>query len=285
MSAALVQVAPPALLVSVPLASAALLFALQAAWPVLGSTILHMQITGIAMGILVRRGAPPLVAIVGAATPLLLPGLARFLLQGGAGLIRPDATLIDQMVTEAIGHYRLLNIPEERLAESGELLREVAAVVLSVAPALRFIGLLAVFFMIYLVCQSMFARFGFAIRPIGRFPMWRLSHWYVWVFAVGLLGLLLPGETQRVAGRNLIVVMVAAYFIQGLSVTQFLMVRRRIGFALRFLIYSTAIVAIFPFFAAMTTGIGLFDTWFDFRGLEPREPAPEDEAARQDDDD
>ncbi len=282
LAAVLVQTAPPVLLGVIPFASAAVLAALGVQWPAATAAIMRTEVIGIVMGLLVRRGLPPLVAILGGALPLVLPGFMRFLSDGGTGLFAPDATLVDQLVTEVIGHYRKLNIPEERLAESTAILREAASLVLTVAPAIRFIGLLGVLFMIYLVCQSLFVRLGFTIRPIGRFPLWRLSHWYVWALAAGLVALLFPAEGLQFAGKNILVVMVAAYFIQGLSVTQCLMVRRGVGAFMRFVVYTTAILAIFPFFAAMTTGIGLFDTWFDFRGLEPREEPP---AAEREDDD
>ncbi|MFN0150579.1 MAG: DUF2232 domain-containing protein [bacterium] len=282
LAAVLVQIAPSVLLGVIPFATAALLAALGAQWPAATAAILRTEVIGIVMGLLVRRGLPPLVAILGGALPLVLPGVMRFLSDGGTGLFAPDAKVVDQLVTEVIGHYRRLNIPEEQLAQSTAILREAASLVLTVAPAIRFIGLLGVLFMIYLVCQSLFVRLGFTIRPIGHFPLWRLSHWYVWALAAGLVALLLPAEALQFAGKNILVVMVAAYFIQGLSVTQCLMVRRGVGAFMRFVVYTTAVLAIFPFFAAMTTGIGLFDTWFDFRGLEPREEPPV--AEREDDD-
>lgn len=285
LAAMLVQIAPPLLVASVPIASAGILAAMGVGAPAVSAAILRTEITGLMLGLLVRRGLPPLVAILGAALPLVLPGLTRFLTDGGTGLLRPDAALVEQVVADFLGQYRQLNIPEERIVEMGEILRQTGFFLVSVLPAIRFIGIVGVLFMIYLVCQSIFTRLGFGIRPIERFPLWRLSHWYVWALAVGLAGVLLPAGSMQVAAKNLLVVMIAAYFIQGLSVTQCLMVRRGVGAFMRIVIYTTAILAIFPFFAAMTMGIGLFDTWFDFRGLEPpppREPGEGDEDEEND---
>jgi hypothetical protein len=272
LAAVLVQIAPPLLVLSVPVASAGILAAMQVGAPAASTAILRIEITGLMLGLLVRRGLPPLVAILGAALPLMLPGLTRFLTDGGTGLLRPDTVLVDQVVADFLGQYRQLNIPEERIVEMGEILRQTGFFLLSVLPAIRFIGILGVLFMIYLVCQSIFTRLGFSIRRIEYFPLWRLSHWYVWALAAGLAGVLLPAGSVQVAAKNLLVVMIAAYFVQGLSVTQCLMVRSGVGAIMRMVIYTTAILAIFPFFAAMTMGIGLFDTWFDFRGLEPPPP-------------
>jgi Predicted membrane protein (DUF2232) len=286
LAAMLVQIAPPLLVLSVPVASAGILAALHVAAPAASAAILRTEIVGLMLGLLVKRGLPPLVAILGAALPLVLPGLTRFLTDGGTGLLQPDTVLVEQVVADFLGQYRQLNIPEERIAEMGEILRQTGIFLVSVLPAIRFIGIVGVLFMVYLVCQSIFTRLGFGIRPIERFPLWRLSHWYVWALAAGLAGVLLPTGSAQVAAKNLLVVMIAAYFVQGLSVTQCLMVRRGVGAIMRIVIYTTAILAIFPFFAAMTMGIGLFDTWFDFRGLEPpppQRPGETDDGENEDD--
>jgi uncharacterized protein YybS (DUF2232 family) len=183
-------------------------------------------------------------------------------------------------VAATLEFYKWLNVPDERLQHLGEVLRTGSTFLISIAPALQLLGILSVFFLIYLVCHALLMRMGIEIRPVERFSLWKLSHWYAWFFAAGLFAVLLPGAPAQVAGRNLVVVMVVAYLVQGLSVTQFLMVRRGLGPFMRLLIYGLGIFAVFPFFAAMTTGIGLFDTWFDFRGLDPRpEPGPGERGA------
>ena len=276
---ALVQVAPPLLVAIVPAATLACLAAARTPTAAAMTAVLGTQVSGIAMGLLVRQGMPPLVAIVGGALPSLLPDLLRVASTHGAGLLRPDPGEVDRSVAATLDFYRWLNVSDERLSRLGEILRAGSTFLISIAPALQLLGILAVFFLVYLVCRALLTRVGIEIRPVERFSLWKLSHWYVWFFAAGLFAVLLPGEPAQVAGRNLVVVMVAAYLIQGLSVTQFLMIRRGLGPFVRLLVYGMGILAVFPFFAAMTTGIGLFDTWFDFRRLEPR---PEPEATETD---
>ncbi len=276
-SVALAQVAPAAFLVAVPVVSLACLLAAQVPLPIAGDALLRTQLSGMAMGLLVRQGVPPLVAIVGGALPTVVPELSALVGRHGRDLLAPDPGEVDRSVAMTLDLYRKFKVPQAELERSQDVLRQVSAFLISLVPAFQFLGILSVFFMIYLVCQSLLARFGLAIRPVGRFPLWKLSHWYVWLFAAGLMAVLLPGQSFQIAGRNILFVMSLAYFVQGLSVTQFLMVRRGVGFLVRLFIYGVGMVAVFPFFAAMTTGIGLFDTWFDFRGLEPAEPAVPEE--------
>lgn len=273
------QVAPPALLVGLPVATLGVLTLAGTPATAAVEAVLTTQLSGFAMGVLVLRGVPPLVAMVGGSVPTLLPDLAELLSRHGAELLRPNPADVERSVAMTLDIYRRFKVPEEQLAQSRDVLTNVSAFLVSLVPAFQFLGVLAVFFLIYLGSQALLARLGLAIRPIGRFPLWRLSHWYAWLFAAGLLAVLLPGEPLQVVGRNVIFVMVIAYFIQGLSVTQFLMVRRGVGLLVRLFVYGVGMVAVLPFFAAMTTGIGLFDTWFDFRGLEPR---PADEGSGED---
>lgn len=275
---ALAQIAPTPLLVAVPAVSIGALVAAQAPLPAAADAVLRTQLSGLAMGLLARRGMPPLVAIAGGALPTIAPEIGRFLAGQGSALLIPDPGEIDRSVSMTLDVYRKLRIPEDQLARSEEMLRRAAAILVSLVPAFQFLGMMAVFFLIYLASQGLLARLGLAIRPIVRFPLWKLSHWYVWIFSAGLFAVLMPGASAQVAGRNILFVMVMAYFIQGLSVTQFLMVRRGLGLLMRLFIYGIGMIAVLPFFAAMTTGIGLFDTWFDFRGLEPRDADEKDDA-------
>ncbi|MCP4670460.1 MAG: DUF2232 domain-containing protein, partial [Desulfobacula sp.] len=56
------------------------------------------------------------------------------------------------------------------------------------------------------------------------------------------------------------------YFFQGIAIVSFLFTKKRAPFALRFFLYI--LIAIQPFFMFLVIGMGLFDTWFNFRKLD-----------------
>jgi uncharacterized protein YybS (DUF2232 family) len=56
------------------------------------------------------------------------------------------------------------------------------------------------------------------------------------------------------------------YFFQGIAIVSFLFQKKSAPFALRSFFYI--LIAIQPLFMLLVIGVGLFDTWFNFRKLD-----------------
>ncbi len=100
----------------------------------------------------------------------------------------------------------------------------------------------------------------------GRFEA---PDFLAWVFAGGLAAYLagesfLPPVVATV-GLNAIVVAVVVYFVRGTAIEWSWMERAGIGRPVRTALLSGAMLLFLPFHGAVTSGLGLFDTWFDFR--------------------
>ncbi len=99
-----------------------------------------------------------------------------------------------------------------------------------------------------------------------------------WIL-VGGLAAYLAGESflppvVATVGLNMIVVAGLVYFVRGTAIEWNWMDRAGVGWPVRSALLGGAVVLFLPFHAAVTGGLGLFDTWFDFRrqrSLEERE--------------
>jgi hypothetical protein len=99
-----------------------------------------------------------------------------------------------------------------------------------------------------------------------------------WVLAGGLAAYLagesfLPPVVATV-GLNMIVAAGLVYFVRGTAIEWNWMDRAGVGWPVRTALLTGAVFLFLPFHAAVTGGLGLFDTWFDFRrqrALEERE--------------
>ena len=109
--------------------------------------------------------------------------------------------------------------------------------------------------------------------PLGRLRDFRFNDQLVWGLIVGLTIVFLPTlASVRVVGRNLLVFFGALYALRGLGVLSWFMapgalaITAAVGFAMLWWPVLNAIAAIgFLFLAIAAFGLGLGDTWADWR--------------------
>ncbi len=159
-------------------------------------------------------------------------------------------------------------LPLERLAE----LRESSETALGVARR-TWVASEAIW-----IWASLAVGFIWARRIVGRgwpgfgpFARFDLPDGFVWVFIVGLSAVLLGRDgTLGIVGTNLVVVTGFAFALRGFAIESFWMDRAGLGRAARFGLFAGGVILFLPVFLILAVGLGLFDTWFDFR--RQREP-------------
>jgi hypothetical protein len=109
--------------------------------------------------------------------------------------------------------------------------------------------------------------------PLGELRHFRFNDQLVWGLIVGLTIIFLPNlSSVRSVGRNLLVFFGALYALRGLGVLAWFMapgalaVTATVGFAMLLLPFLSAIAVLgFIFVAIAAFGLGLGDTWADWR--------------------
>jgi Predicted membrane protein (DUF2232) len=109
--------------------------------------------------------------------------------------------------------------------------------------------------------------------PLGALRDFRFNDQLVWGLIVGLTFLFLPSLSSiRVVGRNMLVFFGALYAVRGLGVLSWFMapgtlaLSATVGFAMLFLPVLGFVAALgFVFLAVAALGLGLGDTWADWR--------------------
>lgn len=116
--------------------------------------------------------------------------------------------------------------------------------------------------------------------PLGLLRDFRFNDQLVWGLIVGLTIVFLPNlSSVRILGRNLLVFFAALYAVRGLGVLSWFMapgalaISATVGFAMLFWPVLNAIAALgFMFLGIAAFGLGLGDTWADWRNR-PRRSA------------
>lgn len=142
----------------------------------------------------------------------------------------------------------------------------------SVAPL--FLGLSAAIWLLMItlnagIAQSLLARRRLAIRPRPAWSALALPAWFAWpLVGAAVLALVAPGDIAFLA-RNVVLVLAAAYFLQGLATLHGLSRGRPGRRPMLILLYFIIGIA-FVFAAPVIAGIGMIDQWAGLR----RPPAP-----------
>jgi hypothetical protein len=248
---------------------------------------------------LVLAGAFGLVCLFGARRPFFPRALVAMLLSLGLALIMSaigpvtgahvSTAVRDELArrnTETIqtldgfinSYPNEWNRLVERIPQFGQLrgetekqLRMIAGAGEALYPSLLAIESLLALALAWAIYHRLSrARLG---PPLGRLRDFRFNDQLVWGLIVGLTIVFLPTlASVRIVGRNLLVFFGALYALRGLGVLSWFMapgalaVTATVGFAMLWWpVLSTIAVAGFLFLAIAAFGLGLGDTWADWR--------------------
>lgn len=189
------------------------------------------------------------------------------LLLGLIALAGPHAptALVDQLVQseaeQAMQLYRSVGFSEQQLAEIGTLVEQLAAFVRSSFFGLFSAIVLAIQALTLLLLQQLTKKkFPFAGVAFAR---WRLPARLIWLLIFAGFSAFMPVPLFAWIGRNLLLVLLPLYFVQGMAVVSSFLQRRPYPPVIKGLIY-TLLLVLNPL-PMIVTSIGIFDLWIDFR--------------------
>ncbi|MFH1571529.1 MAG: DUF2232 domain-containing protein [Gemmatimonadota bacterium] len=204
------------------------------------------------------RGRPYGEVIAAAAVPGALQGLLLL------AAVHGDAPAREQLVEEMLRQVEAMHLAAP---EAGYALRDVVSAVVRLQPGIELLSVLLLAVLAY--------RLGAWAAPRLRLPVpdpvpvrdWRLWDQLIWVLIAGMAAALIAAE--GLAGDlalNVIAVMGVLYAVQGFSVSRFYLWRMGAPRPLEFLYYAVLLLTSGAA-ALVLAGVGLMDTWFDWRRL------------------
>ena len=163
------------------------------------------------------------------------------------------------------------------MAEGGEALVAMVDAVLRVQPSFELASLLLTFVLGYRLSQSLAPRLRLDLPAPLPLAHWRPWEELIWVLIAALaLGLLADGWLADLA-LNAAVLMALLYGAQGVAVLRFYARRQDVPLLVE-LIFYLALLLVAGLAFIMLVGIGVLDTWFDWRRLRPAAPEDQNEA-------
>jgi len=208
---------------------------------------------------------------------LLVSGIAGtiFMLSCGAlfyvygswsALIQDLHRSLDENLMAALRIHEKMGFPQDSLDLLKERIPHVVQTTLQFLPGLLFVALaLTVLVNIVFLCRRFPARRTQWLSA-ANFREWKGPEPMVWgLIACGFV-IFIPGlQFLRVFAFNILLVIGAAYFIQGLAIIAYFFHKNNVPRFLRGITY--VLIAFEQVFTLLVVGLGLFDLWGDFRRL------------------
>ena len=174
-------------------------------------------------------------------------------------------TLIDQMiqveVEQAMQIYRDTGFSESQLQNMQQIIEGLAEFI-----GKSFYGLyLASILVVQAFCLLLLQRLKGGWYQISGTPfaLWRLPSGLIWILIAAGFTLLVPVEAVSLIGRNLLVVLLPLYFLQGMAVVNNFLQKKPYPPLVKGLIYL--LLLILNPLPIIITCAGVFDLWIDFR--------------------
>jgi uncharacterized protein YybS (DUF2232 family) len=214
-----------------------------------------------------------LVAGVAAASSLAAAGLMFYFYGSWSEMLRDLREVLTQQFAAAARMQEKMGLPQGGLEKLPEQMPQMIGLILDLLPALLFLSFafIALLNVLYLGRRFPDERSRWFTLPSLR--EWKGPEPLVWGLIGSGFALFVPhlGWFWTVA-LNLLLVISAFYFAQGLAVIAFFFHKNNVPRFLRGLTY--VLIVFQQIFTLLVVGLGLFDLWGDFRRLRKNDLTP-----------
>ncbi len=181
---------------------------------------------------------------------------------------------IDQLISNYITRYQALSTqlfshsaelyPEMKIDK--QMLAKASSLLVSAFPSIFINSYLTMIWLNILLIKRLLKTKGIIVKSIENLDHWKAPEYLVF----GVIGLsvlmFFPMGVLTIFALNSLIILMFVYFFQGIAIVSFLFTKKSSPFALRSFFYI--LIAIQPLFMFLVIGLGLFDTWFNFRKLD-----------------
>lgn len=227
--------------------------------------LLQSGLLAIALSGCIGRGWSMSRAIVYATAVCAAGALLTAVIYSLATGVNPHALILEGIhasARRAVDVYTKSGVTGKDLAALKRAMEQVARLLAVAYPSLLVVFLGAVAGINVLLVRRLGHRWGIAL-PGSDFAAFRLPEPIVWLVIAAGFSLFVPSEAVHLVSYNLLTVLGALYFIQGLAVVVALFGRFALPAFARYILYL--LIGIQPYLIIAVAVLGLFDIWGDFR--------------------
>jgi len=186
--------------------------------------------------------------------------LGAYALQQGQSALAFADNWARTEVDKALSALEYAKLPVEVAQQTEKIVQDLGNRLVELYPAMT---ILTIAIMLLVLVVFLSRKAGDFLPAQSLFHAWKVAEHFVWILiASGAAVLFTDGAWHRLA-LNVLVIILAIYFLQGLAILNHFFNVKGVPPFLRVLGYFLVVVS-FPL-RILTTGVGIFDLWIDFR--------------------
>ncbi len=229
---------------------------------------LGLLLLGFMLGEFSEKGLAVELTILYSAGLVFACGLVALLFystMSGTGVDAVLSSYVAKNLEMSVKFYQDAGMAADRLQELIDSMDTLKRVMVGIFPGLAATVVILAAWLTMLAARPIMMARGIAFPYSGSLNRWVAPDHLVWgVIGCGALVLISDGPPERLA-LNLLIVLGAVYFFQGIAVISFFLEKKNAPRPLRIAVYGMMIIwqALLP----AVSVLGLFDIWADFRKL------------------
>ncbi len=178
---------------------------------------------------------------------------------------------IKENFEQSMKQYKDRGITEDQMKWLSESLNTMVPWLARLFPSIIIVATAIIIWLnLILAKQFLYARLRQIPPPLQNLTRWKAPDGLVWIVISAGFGAFLPAHNIKILSYNVLLIMAAVYFFQGLAILGFYFETKKTPKSIRFLVYF------FIFFQQILTIavsiIGFVDVWANFRKLPESDP-------------
>jgi uncharacterized protein YybS (DUF2232 family) len=184
----------------------------------------------------------------------------------GAGIYTLASEYVATNLKLAMDLYKSMGVSEDNIRMISDSMDEIKYVFVRIIPALIIVSTLFVSWISLLISKQVLVKKNLFYPDFGTLNLWKAPEYLVWVVIASSLMLFIPDKSIKVTGINILLILMAVYFFQGIAIVSFYFKKKQLPQALKVFLYS--LIALQHIIFLFIIGLGFFDVWLNVRKIE-----------------
>lgn len=163
----------------------------------------------------------------------------------------------------AINIYENMGVSEEHIHMISDSMEQIKYVLVGIIPALTVAFTLLVSWINLMISRPILIKNNLYFPDLVSLNLWKAPEFLVWAVIASAVMLFFPDKIFKIAGLNLLLVLMMIYFFQGIAIVSYYFEKKKVPRTLKVFLYS--LIALQHFIFLFVIGLGFFDTWLNIR--------------------
>jgi uncharacterized protein YybS (DUF2232 family) len=209
-----------------------------------------------------KGGSRSIVYAVAINVVVMAAAAVVFSVATGSNIHQQVAKGIHNSIAQTAALYGKAGVGADELKTLRQAMEQAGDFITRTYPALITVSLGFIVGLNILVLKRLAARFSLPLQT-GEFKRFKNPDQLVWVLIAAGFAMLVDNDMVALPALNVLIVLLSAYFIQGMAVMAHAFGRFAVPFFVRLIFYL--LLSLQPFLTLVVAALGIFDLWGDFR--------------------